>query len=181
MNILLGQKAQLDGSASSDPDAWPSALTYQWSFVSVPAGSTLVNADIDRADTSTPSFVPDKEGVYVLQLAVNDGANSAADNVSVTVSRTASLCAVLGKDGDRRFDVHLYRFTGKKGEGRRPSRASPEASGAGKRATLVLISSSLRHPLYMTDSSALPNQVTAKLPVKGDYYIGVLEQVRFRG
>ncbi len=114
VNILLGQKAQLDGSASSDPDTWPSALTYQWSFVSVPAGSTLVNAGIDRADTSTPSFVPDKEGVYVLQLAVNDGANSAVDTVSVTVSRTASLCAVLGKDGDRRLDAHLYRFTGKK-------------------------------------------------------------------
>jgi hypothetical protein len=86
ITLTLGQTAHLNGSASSDPDAGPSALTYQWRFVSVPARSSLGNADITSADTATPSFTPDITGTYVLELSVNDGEDIGYDNVAVTVT-----------------------------------------------------------------------------------------------
>jgi hypothetical protein len=84
IEILLGQTAVLDGSASNDPDNGPGALSYLWSFVAVGGGSSLTNGDIVSPDTATPSFTPDAAGTYVLELKVNDGEASAYDNVSVT-------------------------------------------------------------------------------------------------
>jgi hypothetical protein len=86
ITITLGQTAYLDGSASSDPDASPSALAYQWRFVSMPSGSSIGNADIGNSDTATPSFTPDVTGTYVLELSVNDGEDIGYDNVAVTVN-----------------------------------------------------------------------------------------------
>ncbi len=86
ITITLGHTAHLDGSASSDPDAGPSALVYQWRFVSVPSGSSLGNADITNADTATPSFTPDVTGTYVLELSVYDGEDIGYDNAAVTVN-----------------------------------------------------------------------------------------------
>jgi hypothetical protein len=51
-----------------------------------PLGSQLTNADITGADTVSPSFIPDMEGTYVLQLTVRDGLDMSFDNVAVTVS-----------------------------------------------------------------------------------------------
>jgi hypothetical protein len=59
-------------------------LTYQWSFVSKPAGSNAVLAD---STTAKPSFTADVNGTYVVQLVVNDGlVNSIPDTVTVTAS-----------------------------------------------------------------------------------------------
>jgi hypothetical protein len=73
----------LDGSASSDVDGDP--LTYSWTFISRPAGST---ATLSGANTVSPSLTADPlGGVYVVQLIVNDGKeNSAPDTVTITVS-----------------------------------------------------------------------------------------------
>ncbi|MEW6427758.1 MAG: PKD domain-containing protein [Thermodesulfobacteriota bacterium] len=87
--INLGDPAMLSGLASNDPDAAPTPLSYSWRFVSVPAGSSLTSADLVGPDTAQPSFVPDVAGEYVLELAVNDGAASAFDNVVVTVKNVA--------------------------------------------------------------------------------------------
>jgi len=86
ITITMGQTAYLNGSASSDPDAVPSALTYQWRFVSMPAGSGLRNSGISNDGTATPSFTPDITGTYVLELSVYDGEDSGYDNVAVTVT-----------------------------------------------------------------------------------------------
>lgn len=85
--VFLGTGVTLDGSGSSDPDG--DALTYAWSFVSVPAGSA---AALTGETTDSPTFAPDRKGAYVVQLIVSDGAvNSAPDTVTVTVGNRAPV------------------------------------------------------------------------------------------
>src|SRR5690606_32521512 len=59
----------LDGSGSYDPDGDP-ILGWNWYFISKPPGST---AEIINAQTSAPSFTPDKAGTYIVGLVVSDG------------------------------------------------------------------------------------------------------------
>jgi RHS repeat-associated protein len=66
--ITTGATVQLDGSRSTDVDG--DALTYSWSFASVPAGST---ATLSNRSIVNPTFVADKKGTYTVQLVVNDG------------------------------------------------------------------------------------------------------------
>ena len=70
----------LDGTNSSDPDGDP--LTFSWTLVSVPAGST---AGIIAANAAIASFTPDVEGVYVVQLEVSDGQFTSTDTATITV------------------------------------------------------------------------------------------------
>ena len=70
----------LDGTGSSDPDGDP--LTFTWTVVSRPEGST---AEIASANAAVASFTPDLEGVYVVQLAVNDGQFTSTDTATLTV------------------------------------------------------------------------------------------------
>lgn len=77
------EAVSLDGGASTDPDG--DALTYSWTFDTLPSGSTLTDADIVGADTATPSFTPDVGGTYTLSLSVDDGEGSATDSVDVEI------------------------------------------------------------------------------------------------
>jgi hypothetical protein len=72
---------KLDGSFSTDADLNP--LSYRWAFMSVPPDSTLKT--LTGATTGTPSFTPDKPGVYVASLIVNDGKQ---DSVAVATTIT---------------------------------------------------------------------------------------------
>ena len=58
----------LDGTASFDPDG--DDLTFSWSILSAPAGSTV---SIVGTGEATASLTPDVEGVYVVELEVSDG------------------------------------------------------------------------------------------------------------
>ena len=62
---MVGETVTLNGSKSTDTDGEP--LTYKWSVVSAPSGST---AAILNPTAEIASFVPD---TYVVQLIVNDG------------------------------------------------------------------------------------------------------------
>jgi len=78
---LVGIPIDLNGSASSDPNG--DVLTYQWSIVSAPSGSTAV---IVNPTSMTPSITPDLPGIYGIQLVVNDNSSdSAPDTVNLTV------------------------------------------------------------------------------------------------
>jgi len=85
--VLFGNAVLLDGSASSDPEHDP--LTYQWSMETMPGGSGAV---LDDPTSMTPSFMPDRKGVYTIRLVVNDGTfNSGIDTVIIEVFNTAPV------------------------------------------------------------------------------------------
>jgi len=86
---------QLDGAGSSDPNG--DALTYNWVFVSKPAES---EAEFDDATIENPTFEPDTEGVYEVQLFVFDGTHrSGSDILTITVSSTPGTMEKVSGDG----------------------------------------------------------------------------------
>ena len=94
-SVDLGGTAQLDGSASSDPDSGPSPLTYTWSLITRPAGSLAV---LSSTTAATPTFKADKAGEYVVQLIVNDGAVSSAPDTARISTRNTRPIADAGED-----------------------------------------------------------------------------------
>jgi K319L-like, PKD domain/PKD domain/Calx-beta domain len=84
----IGIVVHLDGSASISPTGAP--LAFRWTFSSTPAGSA---ATLAGADTSAPTFVPDRPGRYRVQLVVDNGVQSNADFVTITVNNRAPTAA----------------------------------------------------------------------------------------
>lgn len=84
----------LDGSGSSDPDGNP--ITYAWSFLSRPSGSS---AAFSNPAAVNPTFVADQPGDYVIQLVVTDslGAVSQPDQVVISTTNSAPI-AEAGPD-----------------------------------------------------------------------------------
>jgi hypothetical protein len=78
--VFTGSVATLTGAGSSDPDG--DAITYQWAFTSMPAGSA---AGLSAAASVAPSFTADIAGAYVLSLTVTDPAGLSS-TASVTVN-----------------------------------------------------------------------------------------------
>jgi hypothetical protein len=84
-NVTTGAVVKLDGSTSFSGNG--SALTSGWKLISIPPGSA---AALSGADSPTPWFVPDREGEYVAQLIVDDGAgHSTPSTVSITAAGSA--------------------------------------------------------------------------------------------
>ena len=76
---------QLNGWASYDPNG--DALTYQWSVISVPPGSSASDSSFTDATAPDPYFSWDVEGEYVIQLQVNDGTEwSSPDILTFTIA-----------------------------------------------------------------------------------------------
>jgi hypothetical protein len=88
-SVVFGNAVHLDGSASSDPEHH--SLTYTWGIDTAPAGSA---AALDNIHSMTPSFMPDKKGLYVIRLVVNDGTfDSGVDWVNITIYNTAPVAS----------------------------------------------------------------------------------------
>jgi len=82
----IGTLINLDGSASSDPDEnYP--LAYSWQMVSKPQGS---EAELFDSDLVNPSFIPDVNGIYIIELVVTDslGLESQPDSVVIDTYNT---------------------------------------------------------------------------------------------
>jgi uncharacterized repeat protein (TIGR01451 family) len=101
--VSLGDDVVLDGTASNDPDTGPKSPSFSWRFVSLPAGSSLTNADITDADAVVSRFTPDVVGSYVVQLKMSDGAASDSDNVLITAAEMM-VSMVCDADGDGDVD-----------------------------------------------------------------------------
>jgi uncharacterized repeat protein (TIGR01451 family) len=83
--VPLGSLVNLNGSGSSDPDLNP--LTFLWSIVTKPAGSSAALSDPTAVN---PGFLADKAGSYTVQLIVNDGTVNSAP-ATVTISTLNSV------------------------------------------------------------------------------------------
>lgn len=91
INTLIGAIIQLDGRKSYDPEKKP--LTYHWRFVQVPIGSEAESAGFKdiRPNSTAVSFIPDKTGLYVVELKVNDGE---LDSLPITATVNVQLSHV---------------------------------------------------------------------------------------
>jgi len=93
--VRPGTTVNLDGSASYDDNTDTRLLQYAWSFVSVPDGSAVT---LTGADTSTPNFVPDLPGNYVVQLIVTDEDGLSSLPSQVTIGENLPPIANAGQD-----------------------------------------------------------------------------------
>jgi len=89
----VGDVVQLDGSGSSDVDGDP--LTYAWSFLSLPTGSTATLSDPAAV---MPTFQVDLSGIYDVQLIVSDGFGDSAPDTMVIDTQNAPPVANAGPD-----------------------------------------------------------------------------------
>lgn len=105
---VVGDTVFMDGSGSSDANGDP--LTYGWSIVSAPVGSTAVLSDPTLAQTT---LTPDVPGTYVVGLIVNDGfINSDPDNITITaisVQDQATLLLTQGFDATNLLDNNVFK------------------------------------------------------------------------
>lgn len=90
IDAVVGSIIQLDGRESYDPQGLP--LTWRWRFVQIPIGSELTNASFNpiRPKSRAVSFTPDKIGVYIVELVVNNGeqdSNPITAYISLQISR----------------------------------------------------------------------------------------------
>jgi hypothetical protein len=77
----VGEEIHLDGGTSRDVDADP--LSYRWSLLSVPNGSS---ASLRGSEDARAHLVPDSPGTYLVQLIVRDGRTaSVPDTVTITI------------------------------------------------------------------------------------------------
>ena len=93
-STTVGRTVTLDGSASTDPNTPALALTYLWTLVSKPTGSTLTNASIQNAASAKASVTPDAVGAYTFQIAVTNSVGSSTATMNVTVGSTAPTAGV---------------------------------------------------------------------------------------
>ena len=76
-----GTPVTLDGRDSHSPQG--KFLTFQWSVVLAPVGSSVTSASLSNADTATPTFTPDVSGDYLVRLTVSDGTNTNSTDYAV--------------------------------------------------------------------------------------------------
>ena len=120
--VRTGDQVTLNGTASTDADG--DSLTYSWTMISRPAGSTAV---LSSSTAGMPAFTADRGGTFVLRLVVNDGrVDSAFDEVRISTlnstpiaragaDRTVARGSLVTLDGsgssDPDFDALTYAWT----------------------------------------------------------------------
>jgi hypothetical protein len=88
-SVMVGATAALTGAASTDANS--DALTYQWTLVSKPIGSSAKLSDLAAV---TPTLLLDVAGSYTLSLVVNDGKVASTASVVTLTAAVANAAPV---------------------------------------------------------------------------------------
>jgi hypothetical protein len=97
--VQINDTMQLDGSSSSDADG--DNLTYNWSLVSKPGGSSAALSD---SKAVKPTFEVDLAGSYVVQLIVSDGTVDSPPDVVIVSTENSVPVANAGADHTARIN-----------------------------------------------------------------------------
>ena len=92
-------------SLSPEPGA---VLSYAWTIVEKPAGSSLT---IDNPNEMKINIIPDVTGIYKISLIVNDGFNESKPDV-ITIRVSSPPVAVAGNDTTVNIDVMYFYLNG---------------------------------------------------------------------
>ena len=110
--VSVGERVELDGSASSDPDG--DKITYNWQ---APAGIRLTNADKVKASFIAPNVTVNKS--YNFTLTVSDGLLSHTKSVQVIVkpsvkrNQSITFTEIQNKTfGDSDFNIQATASSG---------------------------------------------------------------------
>lgn len=80
VKVNTGTLIKLNGAGSNDADKNP--LSFKWSLTNRPSGSLSL---LINSNTVAPTFIPDVNGNYTVQLIVNDGtSDSLPDTITIT-------------------------------------------------------------------------------------------------
>ena len=99
-SVITGATVNLDGSGSSDADT-SDVLTYTWSMVSSPSGTTTLS----NATSVNSTFTAADDGSYEIQLIVNDGALDSAPDTIVVTAATVNTAPVADAGSDQSVDT----------------------------------------------------------------------------
>ena len=91
--VFVTQTVLLDGTNSSDVDS--DSLTFLWSFVTIPSGSTAI---LSAPTSSTSSFTVDLPGTYEVQLLIHDGTVNSAPDIVLINTQNSQPVANAGSD-----------------------------------------------------------------------------------
>ncbi|HRD97351.1 MAG TPA: PKD domain-containing protein [Rubrivivax sp.] len=88
-SVIVGNRVMLSGAASSDANG--DSLSYAWTLVTRPAGSS---ASLSDAATVGANFTPDVAGTYVAALVVNDGKINSSESRTTITAALANVAPV---------------------------------------------------------------------------------------
>jgi hypothetical protein len=93
----------LDGNASKASDG--GLLNYAWQLVKHPENSTsaLINST-----TATPQLLPDRPGLYSVQLIVTDARNQASQPVNIEINAIAPVPKLQLKTSQSQYRIGQY-------------------------------------------------------------------------
>jgi hypothetical protein len=103
IEAYVGQEVLLNGSGSKTATGTPA---FFWEFTSKPDGS---NSILTNVSSVSPSFIPDLEGVYDIELTVISGNAESKDNIKVTATLApdASIIVNGSIDSDVTWSDHV--------------------------------------------------------------------------
>jgi hypothetical protein len=166
-SISVPKLIQLDGSSSVDPAGFD--LSYSWTFKSIPSGSSVVLSD---SKIVNPTFTPDLEGDYVLNLAIDNGRISSSSEVTI------SLVKPLANAGN---DQEIAKIELVQLDGNLSSDTSEQTLtytwnfiSIPKDSRVVLSDTSVVNPTFIPD---LDGQYVVGLEVNNGTFVSVIDSV----
>lgn len=96
----IGFTVALDASASSDPDG--DALSFEWTFVTRPDGSTT---SLQGPDNAQASFFVDVEGQYVAEVSVCDARGACSEPDAVVIAAAGNTAPVAAPGAAQQVDA----------------------------------------------------------------------------